>query len=81
MVNWCKIAGAILETEFPSFGLLAHLGTAVGISSKADLGANAIKSLKVLAKTWGVDKELLHYFVLWNSIPLSVLNYEGIPID
>jgi len=59
MVNWCKIAESILETEFPSFGLLAHLGNAVAISkSTVDLGATNIKSLKVLAKTWNIDKEL-----------------------
>ncbi len=59
MVNWCKISESILETEFPSFGLLAHLGNAVAISkSRADLGANSITSLKVLAKTWNIDKEL-----------------------
>ncbi len=59
MVNWCKISESILETEFPSFGLLAHLGNAVSISNNSsELGANRIKSLKVLAKTWNIDKEL-----------------------
>ena len=64
MMNWVKVANTILETEFPSFGILIHFAAAMKLNPKLDkLPQPNIVSLKALASAFKVDKDtcILHY--------------------
>lgn len=59
MRNWCILAGKIIETEFPSFGIMKNLSLATGLGVQTKRGARMppanIAACRAVSKLWGLD--------------------------
>lgn len=67
MINWTKLAKSIIETEFPSYGVLCHLSQCTFLdkhkykNKHKSISLASIASLKALSIAWNID------FVTWLS--------------